>query len=428
MLLSNAAASIQSCTAKLCSTPWALQSGLYIHNPSPDKNCDQTHSLQQLVVSISPTSFFTSSERNSERFATEFLHCDFFCFAELVFEKELLWFPRGWFSVSCSSHGEIWAGFEGLGLLAFYCCSCCCRICRRTAAWGFCSSCISKLDDKLECEILRWWSRGLVLQFSSTLRRLYSSHPCLWAVLRRLAVVRTRHLRVSFFRCHRRDHACKVFCKDLHSAVENPLVFQEFEAGPIVALLLLLLFLFPPPAPANMNLSACVFVLLTLTTVSGLRTPVACQASWASSTPLWIFSDFWVGAHSVLPPLFCRNWPTPGLTRMELCCDRALLRSSTLTILPLSLTLLSKYEKVSMALWSRSLQLQFRPSVSRTPTVATFSERRELLLLLTRQKLVQILAHYVPWRNASKGSHLFLRMRIWSIVASQLLHSRNFLP
>jgi hypothetical protein len=81
-----------------------------------------------------------------------------------------------------------------------------------------------------------------------------------------------------------------------------------------------------------------------------------------------------------------------------------------------------------MPLCSRSLQLQFRPSASRTPTVATFSERRELLLLLTRQKLVQVLAHYVPWRNdASKGSHLFMR-RIWSIVASQLLHSRNFLP
>ncbi len=177
-----------------------------------------------------------------------------------------------------------------------------------------------------------------------------------------------------------------------------------------------------------MNVSACVGVLLILTTVFGLHTPAACQVSWASSTPLWIFSDFWVVAHSVLPPLFCRHWPTPGLTRMELCCDRALLRSSILTVLPLSLTLLSKYERVSMPLCSRSLQLQFRPSASRTPTVATFSERRELLLLLTRQKLVQVLAHYVPWRNdASKGSHLFMR-RIWSIVASQLLHSRNFLP
>ncbi len=181
-------------------------------------------------------------------------------------------------------------------------------------------------------------------------------------------------------------------------------------------------------SPPNMNLSACVGVLLMLTTVSGLRTPAACQASWPSSTPLWIFSDFWVVAHSVLPPLFYRHWPTPGLTRMELCCDRALLRSSTLTILPHSLTLHSKYEKVSMPLCTRSLQLQFKPSASRTPTVATFSERRELPLFLTRQKLVQILAHCVPWRNASKGSHLFLRMRIWSIVASQLLNSRNFLP
>ncbi len=72
----------------------------------------------------------------------------------------------------CSDHGEIWAGFEGLGLLVFYCCSCCCRFCRPTAAWGFRSSCGSKLDDKLGCEILGWWSRGLVLQFSCTLRRL----------------------------------------------------------------------------------------------------------------------------------------------------------------------------------------------------------------------------------------------------------------
>jgi hypothetical protein len=46
--------------------------------------------LQQLVVSRSPISFSTFSERNSERFATEFLHCDFFCFAEVVLEKELL--------------------------------------------------------------------------------------------------------------------------------------------------------------------------------------------------------------------------------------------------------------------------------------------------------------------------------------------------
>jgi hypothetical protein len=45
--------------------------------------------LQQLVVSRLPISF---SERNSERFATEFLYCDFFCFAEVVFEKELLLF------------------------------------------------------------------------------------------------------------------------------------------------------------------------------------------------------------------------------------------------------------------------------------------------------------------------------------------------
>jgi len=80
---------------------------------------------------------------------------------------------------------------------------------------------------------------------------------------------------VSFCRCHRRDHAAKVFCKDLHSVVEKPVVFQELEAGPIVALLLVLFFFSPP----NMNLSACVGVLLMLTTVSGLRTPAACQAS-----------------------------------------------------------------------------------------------------------------------------------------------------
>jgi hypothetical protein len=173
VLLSHAAASIQSCTAKLCSTPWALQPGLYIHNPSHDKNCDQFHNLQQLVVSRSPISLSTFSERNSERFATEFLHCDFFCFAEVVLRRNCCdSLPREWFSVSCSSHGEIWARFEGLGLLIFYCCSCCCRFCRPTAAWEFRSSCNSKLDDKLGCEILRWWSRGLVLQFSCTLRRL----------------------------------------------------------------------------------------------------------------------------------------------------------------------------------------------------------------------------------------------------------------